>query len=80
VTRYKWTEPTRNLRPGDIVLIADKSPIKGDYRLGMINEVVAGNDAKVRRALVKYKTTKLVKEIMNIQGEKKWLCLEVFIV
>ncbi|CAB3987548.1 Hypothetical predicted protein [Paramuricea clavata] len=59
VTRYKWTEPTRNLRPGDIVLIADKSPIKGDYRLGMINEVVAGNDGKVRRALVKYKNYKV---------------------
>ena len=42
-----------------LVLIADKSPIKGDYRLGMINEVVAGNDGKVRRALVKYKNYKL---------------------
>ena len=59
VTRYKWTELTRNLRPGDIVLIADKSPIKGDYRLGMINEVLAGNDGKVRRALVKYKNYKV---------------------
>ena len=42
-----------------LVLIADKSPIKGDYRLGMINEVVAGNDGKVRRALVKYKNYKV---------------------
>ena len=42
-----------------LVLIADKSPIKGDYGLGMINEVVAGNDGKVRRALVKYKNYKV---------------------
>ena len=59
VTRYKRTEPTRNLQLGDTVLIADKSPIKGDYSLEMINKVFVGDDGKVRRALIKYKNYKV---------------------
>ena len=59
VTRHKWTNPTCNLSPGAVVLIADKSPIKGDYRLEMIKEVVTSKDGKVRRALVKYKNFKV---------------------
>ena len=54
-----------------LVLIADKSPIKGDYRLGMINEVVAGNDGKVRRALVKYKNYKVGERDREYTGREE---------
>jgi hypothetical protein len=46
---------TRNLRQGDVVIVADKNVMRGNYRLGMIQEVFPDEDGKVRRVLVKYK-------------------------
>jgi hypothetical protein len=36
VVRRKWHVNTRNLRPGDIVMIADKNVMRGEYRLGVV--------------------------------------------
>ena len=58
MTSYKWTTPTRSVRLVDVVLIADKTSLKGDYRLGIIQEVRSSKDGKVRSALVKYKNYK----------------------
>ena len=59
MTSYKWTTPSRSVRPGDVVLIADKTSLKGDYRLGIIQEVRSSKDGNVRSALVKYKNYKV---------------------
>ena len=58
MTSYKWTTPSRSVRPGDVVLIANKTLLKGDYRLGITQEVRSSKDGKVRSALVKYKNYK----------------------
>lgn len=47
IVRRKWHVSTRNLRPGDVVIV--------DYRLGLVQEVFPDEDGKVRRVLVKYK-------------------------
>jgi hypothetical protein len=64
VNSYKWTTPSRNVRPGDVVLIADKNSLKGDYRLGIIQEVRPSKDVKVRSASVKYKNYKAGEEVV----------------
>ena len=55
VVRRKWHVNTRNLRPGDVVMIADKNVMRGEYRLGVVKEVFPDQDGKVRRVLVTYK-------------------------
>ncbi|XP_046545965.1 E3 ubiquitin-protein ligase TRIM71-like [Haliotis rubra] len=63
VVRQKWSTSQRNLQPGDVVLVADKRVLRGDYRLGLIKEVFPGSDSKVRRVTLTYKNPK--------QGEKQ---------
>jgi hypothetical protein len=44
IVRRKWHVITRNLRPGDIVMIADKNVMRGEYRLGVVKEVFLDQD------------------------------------
>ena len=55
VIQRKWNVSTRNLRPGDVVIIADRNVLRGEYRLGTVKEVFPSVDGKVRRVLVTYK-------------------------
>ena len=55
IVRRKWHVSTRNLRPGDVVIVADKNVMRGNYRLGVVQEVFPDEDGKVRRVLVMYK-------------------------
>ena len=55
VIRRQWNTTTRNLRPGDVVIIADKNTMRGEYRLGLVREVFPSRDKKVRRVSVMYK-------------------------
>ena len=56
---YKWTTAHGSVETGYVVLIADKNSSKGDYCLGIIQEVHPSKDGKVRKALVKYKNYKV---------------------
>ena len=55
VIRRQWNTTTRNLRPGDVVIIADKNTMRGEYRLGLVREVFPSRDKRVRRVSVMYK-------------------------
>ena len=55
IVRRKWHVSTRNLRPGDVVIVADKNVMRGNYRLGVLQELFPDEDGKIRRVLVKYK-------------------------
>ena len=48
VIRQKWHQTGRNLACGDVVLIHDKSPVKGTYILGIVEAVNVGDDGLVR--------------------------------
>ena len=52
--RQKWHETGRNLRPGDVVLLHEKTPIKGKYQLGIVDTVKESDDHLVRSCTISY--------------------------
>ena len=46
---------THNLPLGDVVIVADRNVLRGEYRLEIVKEVFPDADGKVRRVLVTYK-------------------------
>ena len=48
--RRKWTRDTRNLAPGDLVLIAEDNVPRGQWPFGRVMEVMSGPDGRVRSA------------------------------
>ena len=55
VRQNKWLIPEKDLAPGDVVLVADKSFNKGSYKLAQVHEVFPGPDGKVRKVNIRYK-------------------------
>ena len=55
VVQRKWHTATRNLRPGDVVIIADKNTLRGEYCLALVRDVIPGEDGIVRKVMVHYK-------------------------
>ena len=49
----KWQHPTRNIRPGDLVVIREDSPISTKWPLARVVEVYPGKDNLVRVATIK---------------------------
>ena len=54
VVRQKWNETGCNLRVGDIVLVHNKSPVKGKYLMAIVEDVSVGKDGLVRSCKVGY--------------------------
>ena len=52
VIRRQWNPTTRNLRAGDVVIIADKNTMRGEYWLGLVREVFPSRGKRVRRVSV----------------------------
>lgn len=48
LVQRKWHSASRHLCPGDVVIVADKNTLRGDYRLGLVRDVFPGQDGKVR--------------------------------
>ena len=71
VLHPKWHTSQRNLKPGDVVLVFDdSSAIRGEYRLAIIREVYAGDDHKVRKVSLAYKTYKVGEKVAEYSGAK----------
>ena len=70
IVQRKWHESSRNLRPGDVVLVLDKNSFRGEYRLGLIKEVFPGIDGKVRKVSLTYKNYKIGEKISQYSGAK----------
>ena len=49
----KWQHPTRNIQPGDLVVIREDSPISTKWPLARVVEVYPGKDNLVRVATIK---------------------------
>ena len=52
-SRQKWTRESRNVRLGNIVLLADQEVPRGRWRMGRIVEAFPSQDGLVRKAQVK---------------------------
>ena len=55
IVRSKWHVEKRNVRRGDVVLIQDSNPVRGNWKIGIVTEVHPSQDNKVRRVTVSYK-------------------------
>ncbi|CAB4041710.1 PREDICTED: uncharacterized protein LOC107333192 [Paramuricea clavata] len=71
VIRRKWNTANRNLRPGDVVIIADRNTLRGDYRLGIVQEVFPSQDGKVRRVNVMYKNFQIGEKVQKYKGHNE---------
>ena len=56
IERRKWLSVSRNLAPGDIVIVADSPSRRGDWPLGRVIATYPGPDGVARSALVKTQT------------------------
>ncbi|KAL3987757.1 hypothetical protein ACER0C_014872 [Sarotherodon galilaeus] len=61
--RQKWLVTRRNLRPGDVVLIADDSAPRSSWLMGKVESRVPDSHGLVRRVFVKTKTSVLERPI-----------------
>ena len=72
--RRKWHETGRNLRVGDIVLVHDKTPMKGKYLLAVVEAVSPGKDGLVRSCTVGYGIPRETKDITKYEG-RRWVTI-----
>ena len=70
IVRQHWHETGRNLSVGDVVLIHEKSPVKGTYKLGLVESVKVSHDGLVRSCVVGYRNSR--RDLMdNSSGGRK---------
>ena len=60
VLRPKWHVVVRNLKIGDVVMIADQNAVKGEYKLGLVSDVYNDDRGRVRHVQVSYKLSNAV--------------------
>jgi hypothetical protein len=53
VVEPKWHSEKRNLK-GDIVLVQDLNPVRGQWKMGLVEEAIVSEDKRVRRVLLSY--------------------------
>ena len=58
VKYQKWKNQSRNVTPGDIVLILDREIQKGKFTRGVVDSVKIDDDKVVRKATIKYRLQK----------------------
>ena len=64
--RQKWTEPERNLKTGDVVLIVDDQAPRNSWPMGLVTEIYSDKHGDVRSVRVKTKTAVLVRPISKL--------------
>lgn len=67
----KWNTANRNLHPGDLVIIADRNTMRGEYRLGLVQEVFPGRGNKVRQVSVMYKNFRVGEKLQTYKGNNE---------
>lgn len=70
VVQRKWHTATRNLRPGDVVIVADKNTLRGEYRLALVRDVFPGEDGRVRKVTVQYKSYRTGEKVHEYRGAR----------
>ena len=73
IIRQKWHVESRNLREGDIVLVQEKTALKGSWKLAEVCKAHISKDGKVRNVTLRYKLnddTQLYKGKMDSNVER----------
>lgn len=68
IIRQKWHTATRNVRVGDIVLVADSNVVRGEWKLARVSETFPGKDGQVRKVTLKYKNPRPREPIRQYKG------------
>ena len=64
--RQKWLESHRNLRVGDIVLVAQENTPRKNWPLGRVTAVFLGRDDAVRSVEIKTANSVLVRPVNKL--------------
>lgn len=64
--RQRQIEPTRNLQPGDLVLITDPYLPRNQWRLGRVTQVFPGADGLVRKVRLHTSSGSLTRPIVKL--------------
>ena len=56
IVRQKWHHQRRSMLKGDVVLVQDSNAIRGNWRMGIVDEVDPDEAGNVRNVQVKLKT------------------------
>ncbi|XP_038073422.1 uncharacterized protein LOC119741653 [Patiria miniata] len=64
--RQKWSQPSRNIEKGDVVLIVDNSAPRNSWPMGLVQEVFMDKRGHVRSVKVMTKTSVLVRPITKL--------------
>ena len=66
----EWHETGQNLQVGDIMLVDDKTPMKGKYLLAIVKAVNPGKDRLVRSCKVGYGIPKETGDITKHESRR----------
>ena len=55
IIEQKWNTASRNVKVGDVVLVADSNSLKGDWKLAEVCEATPAPDGLVRDVEIRYK-------------------------
>ena len=64
--RTKWTEPHRNIKEGDVVILVDQLQPRSRWPLGRVTAALPGEDGLVRTARVKTASTELTRPVSKL--------------
>ena len=68
VVQRKWHTASRNLKRGDVVIMADRNSLRGEYKLALVHEVYPSMDGKVRKVSLVYKSFKAGEKLHQYKG------------
>ena len=55
VIEPKWHTQRRNVNVNDVVLVQDANLVRGEWKLGVVDEILESKDGRVRNVVVRYK-------------------------
>ena len=64
--RSKWFDSMRNLRIGDVVLVCDDNTPRGQWPMGVVEDVHTGRDELVRSVTVRCGQRRLVRPVVKL--------------
>lgn len=59
VAQRKWLFHSRDLKPGDVVVVADSNSLRADYYLAVVKAVFTGEYGRVLKVTIAYKNFRI---------------------
>jgi hypothetical protein len=70
VRQDKWKRRSRDLQPGDVVVVAEAGALRGNYYIAQVQEVFPSKDGIVRKVSIRYKNFKVGERLCEYRGSK----------